>query len=194
MYGSLDPDLAARDDEVGTGDDRDVEPCLAGDELVGPVGIATLDHGGADENRDNDADHPPELRGLERLLGFGRQAANTVLATDQSVRRAPGFVAASMLSLHVFGCPAWVVQGDRSHARPFVPRPDGRCFALRSNAALASFPQRIPAETPLKHMFGPADRPLPLVVLAGGPKPPVVNIRLAQVQAGERAGSIDLKG
>jgi hypothetical protein len=30
-------------DQVGTGDDRDVEPRLAGDELVGPAGIAALD-------------------------------------------------------------------------------------------------------------------------------------------------------
>src|SRR4051794_24261106 len=72
----------AATDEVGAGDDRDVEPCLAGDELVGPVGVATLDYGGADENRNHDADHCPKLGGLEGLLGLSRQAANPAVATD----------------------------------------------------------------------------------------------------------------
>ena len=127
-------------DEVGTGDDRDVEPCLAGDELVGPVGIAALDHGGADENRDNHADHPPELSGLERLLGLRRQAANPALATDGIGAHGTGL----RCCFHAFyfsclGCPAWAVQADRvGHACPFAPRSDGQvAFALSEASCLA---------------------------------------------------------
>src|SRR5215216_7917402 len=62
--------------EIGAGDDGDVEPCLAGDELVGPAAVAALDGGGADENPDDDADHCPKLGGLEGCLGLRRQAAS----------------------------------------------------------------------------------------------------------------------
>ena len=41
-------------DEVGPGDNGHIEPCLAGDELIGAVGVPALDHGGADENRYDD--------------------------------------------------------------------------------------------------------------------------------------------
>src|SRR5918995_1873641 len=68
--------------EIGAGDDGDVEPCLTGDELVGPTGVPTLDCGGADENRHNDANHCPELGGLEGRLGLSRQTANPAVVTS----------------------------------------------------------------------------------------------------------------
>ena len=36
--------------EVASGDDRHVEPGVSGDEFVGPVGVAPLDHGSGDED------------------------------------------------------------------------------------------------------------------------------------------------
>src|SRR6185437_9206039 len=69
-------------DEVGPGDNGDIEPCLAGDELIGAVGVSALDDGGADENRYNDPHHCPKLGGLEGLLGLGRQPANATSASD----------------------------------------------------------------------------------------------------------------
>src|SRR4051794_22309439 len=62
---------AARD-EVRAAEDRDVEPGLAGDELVSAV-VAALDHGCADQDRNDQADHGPELGRLECLLGLGRE-------------------------------------------------------------------------------------------------------------------------
>src|SRR3954453_22478168 len=124
-------------DEVGAGDDRDVEPCLAGDELVGPVGVATLDYGGADENRNHDADHCPKLGGLEGLLGLSRQAANPAVATDwigaHGTGLGSGFHRCCLLFFDVL---AWAVQGDRRSLSPLCSQTGWTgCFAFASNDA-----------------------------------------------------------
>src|SRR5829696_6598126 len=72
-------------DEVGPGDDGDVEPRLAGDELVA-VAIPTCDHRSADENRGDDPDHGPELRRLERGLCLGGVPAQTAHAASPARR------------------------------------------------------------------------------------------------------------
>jgi hypothetical protein len=58
-------------DHVAGGDDRDVQPGLARDELVGAVGVAALDHRGTDEDHRDDGDERHELGRLQAGLGLG---------------------------------------------------------------------------------------------------------------------------
>src|SRR5215216_5850686 len=104
--------------EIGAGDDGDVEPCLAGDELVGPAAVAARDGGGADENRDNDADHCPELGGLKGCLGLGRQTASRPAESSA----APRFRAAGryIVGRYVPGCHRGVLPVEK--LRTGIPR------------------------------------------------------------------------
>src|SRR5512132_2164830 len=67
----------AATDEVGPGDDGDVEPRLTCDELVAAA-VPTCDQRRADENRGDDPDHAPELGGLERRHGLGSKTAGAI--------------------------------------------------------------------------------------------------------------------
>ena len=66
----------AAGDEVRPAENRDVQPGLAGDELVGSV-VAAVDQRGADQNRDDQTNHRPKLGGLERGLGLCGEPAET---------------------------------------------------------------------------------------------------------------------
>src|SRR5829696_1196382 len=149
-------------DEVSAGDDGDIKPCLPRDELVGPVGVPALDHGGADENRGNYAHHSPELRGLERLLRLGRQAAKSAIPPNLIGAYGTGLCCcfhAFHTSLFLVS-PAWAVQEDRSHSRPFAPRLDepGHCRVSAKQAApLWTLTLRSTIQTSVR--VGPATSP-----------------------------------
>ena len=130
-------------DEVGTGDDqRDVEPCLSGDELVGPVGIAALDHGGADEIATMSGE-PVTQNSVVLNACLSRSPGGGERGPGDGPNRCAGYRASLQLpcfALPVFGCPAWAVQGDPAgHARPICSQ-TGWAGASPCEAMLSSLP------------------------------------------------------
>src|SRR5829696_464341 len=67
-------------DHVGGRHDGYIEPRLSGDELIRSAGIATLDRRGGEKNSDDNADHRPELGGLECGFGLCAQRADNPAA------------------------------------------------------------------------------------------------------------------